>query len=463
MMKTTMALLSVAFAALATANLVGSPTIANILSDEDQETTFNVVDLPNAPQPLFSEEEKAAARRPQELGEPAFDPNYARHYVIEIERLKLLGPKAPRPLQTVDNLAVVRMNDRQYKQLQIALHNGTFSCGGAMDIEWEVRNRTFNLQSLHKVASRASFQPMNFPASPTYPKFVAHGMSQLKPQRFAQTLTSLTQMPDRYARAQSGQDAALWISNRMKALAEQHGRPIVATMVPTPGYIQESVLIKIPGQNPKLPAVVIGGHMDTYQNQKPGADDDGSGTTTVMEVYESILQSRFVFQRDIYFALYAAEEWGLHGSKAIAKQFASEKIPVRGVIQFDMTGFKSTKDKEKMYLITDYVNTELTAFLKMLITSYVGLKTEEVGSTRCGYACSDHASWTAQGFAAAFPFESSMENMNPTLHTPRDQMNLLNLEHALQYAKLGTSFIIEMADPVGQHRLIRRTGPVITR
>ncbi|MBX9769008.1 MAG: M28 family peptidase [Bdellovibrionales bacterium] len=462
MIKTTMALIAISVAALTSANLMGSATLSKILSDENQEMAFNLVDLPDAPASLFvseSDQKSTSAfsvSRAPEIGEPAFDPAYARHYVIEVSRLQLMGSSAPRPLQVIDNLAVVRMNERQYRHLQNVLHNGTFSCGGAMDIEWEVRNRTFNLQSLRSNVSRAQLLPGNFPVNPSYPKFVAHAMNQLKAERYAQTLTSLTQMPDRYAKAQSGQDAALWIANRMKALAEQHGRPIVLTMVPTPGYVQESVLVKIPGQNAKLPAVVVGGHMDTYQNQKPGADDDGSGTATVMEVYESILQSRFVFQRDMYFVLYAAEEWGLHGSKAVAKKFVTEKIPVRGVLQFDMTGFKSDKDKEKMFLITDHVNAELTTFLKALITSYVGLKAEEIGETRCGYACSDHASWTAQGFASSFPFESSMGNMNNTLHTAKDTTSLLNLAHAFQYAKLGTSFMIEMAEPVGQHRLIRR-------
>jgi len=46
----------------------------------------------------------------------------------------------------------------------------------------------------------------------------------------------------------------------------------------------------------------------------------------------------------------------------------------------------------------------------------------KLGYDKCGYGCSDHASWNAQGYPASMPFESSMARDNPTIHTAKDTL-----------------------------------------
>lgn len=53
-----------------------------------------------------------------------------------------------------------------------------------------------------------------------------------------------------------------------------------------------------------------------------GADDDGSGTTTVMEVLHILTQAGYVPQsHNVEFHFYSAEEGGMLGSQAIVNDY----------------------------------------------------------------------------------------------------------------------------------------------
>jgi leucyl aminopeptidase len=97
-----------------------------------------------------------------------------------------------------------------------------------------------------------------------------------------------------------------------------------------------------------------------------------------------------------------------------------------------------------MWLMTDNSDAHLTNFLEELIHAYVK---QPVKRSRCGYACSDHASWYHEGYAASIPFESHMDTFNPDIHSPRDTMDKLSLDHMTNFAKLSVAFAVELAEP----------------
>ncbi|KAJ7300862.1 hypothetical protein DFH08DRAFT_979251 [Mycena albidolilacea] len=53
----------------------------------------------------------------------------------------------------------------------------------------------------------------------------------------------------------------------------------------------------------------------------PGADDDGSGSVTILENYRALLAADFHPERSLEFHWYSAEEGGLLGSQAVAKAY----------------------------------------------------------------------------------------------------------------------------------------------
>lgn len=207
-----------------------------------------------------------------------------------------------------------------------------------------------------------------------------------------------------------------------------------------PSFKQRS-LVAVLGKDIKAPAVVIGAHLDTLGGRMPGADDDASGAATVLEIARILLESKTPLTHPIYFIWYAAEERGLVGSQRVAEYFKKSSIPVKAVIQLDMTGYRK-EAQDTMWLITDYTNPNLTNFMESLIDTYIGVPT---GRSQCGYGCSDHASWTAIGVPAVFPFETSFENHNETVHTSKDTIERLSPEHMVNFAKLGLAFAIELA------------------
>ncbi len=85
----------------------------------------------------------------------------------------------------------------------------------------------------------------------------------------------------------------------------------------------------------------------------------------------------------VEFHWYSAEEVGLRGSQHVVEIYKRQKRPVMGMIQFDMTGFKSRDDV--FGIVTDHVDPELTEFIRSLIDTYAKIKRIE---TNCNYGCS---------------------------------------------------------------------------
>ena len=112
-----------------------------------------------------------------------------------------------------------------------------------------------------------------------------------------------------------------------------------------------------------------------------------------------------------------------------------------------MTGFvKKTVDAnlpESLGVITDFVDEELTNFIKLVIKEYCSIPYTE---TKCGYACSDHASASRAGYRSAFVIESDFKNSNPYIHSTNDVIENLSFSHMLEHAKLTAGFAVELGN-----------------
>ena len=64
-----------------------------------------------------------------------------------------------------------------------------------------------------------------------------------------------------------------------------------------------------------------------------------------------------------------------------------------------------------------YFHCRLTDFIKSLVDKYLAIPYTE---TKCGYACSDHASWNKAGYPGAFGIESSFENSDKLIHSSNE-------------------------------------------
>lgn len=214
-----------------------------------------------------------------------------------------------------------------------------------------------------------------------------------------------------------------------------------------------SVILTIDGANTPNEFVIIGGHIDSTaspsNDDAPGADDNASGIASLNEMVRVLLEKNFVPNRTIEVMAFAAEEIGLVGSAEIAQEYADNGVNVAAFVQFDMTGYNGSSGD--IYITTDsYNSASLNNYLTDLMDHYnaTGAHSFTYGFTECGYGCSDHASWAANGYDAAFPFEAAFGEDNPNIHTSQDLYSFFNEpNHAVKFTKLGIEFLIEAAKP----------------
>jgi leucyl aminopeptidase len=274
-------------------------------------------------------------------------------------------------------------------------------------------------------------------------------LANMQEKPIESTILALSAFTNRYYASKSGVEASNWLLSAWRELAA--GREdISVAQVAHKGYPQASVTLTITGTDLADEYVVVGAHLDSIISfgmsetaRAPGADDDASGVASMTEALRALIDSAYRPRRTIHVIAYAAEEVGLRGSQEIARQFKQANRKVAGVLQLDMTNYKGAPND--IYLLTDYTNAAQNAFIAELVAAY--LPELKLGYDKCGYGCSDHASWDAQGYPASMPFESSFARDNPTIHTSRDTLANSGGQtaHALKFARLAAAYMVELS------------------
>ncbi len=274
-------------------------------------------------------------------------------------------------------------------------------------------------------------------------------LANMQEKNIESTILSLSAFVNRYYTSPSGVDVSNWLLAKWRELAA--GREdILVTQVAHKAYAQPSVSLVIAGMDLPQETVVVGAHLDSIAGigtspttRAPGADDDASGVASITEAVRAMIDSGYRPRKTIQVIAYAAEEVGLRGSQELARQFKQADRKVAGVLQLDMTNYKGAAND--IYLFTDYTNSQQNAFIAELISLY--LPSLKVGYDKCGYACSDHASWHAQGYPASMPFESSFARDNPNIHTAKDTLANSGGQtaHPLKFARLAAAYMVELS------------------
>lgn len=381
-----------------------------------------------------------------------------RYYLMPEKMYQLFGADKPAVIKSEGGFVLVKVAPERMEGLSEKIHHDLGTCGGFFDVTEEMSRAKLSGLDFSAYADPNSSQNKGKKLMSgafagraiKYGRKIQEHLHLVKKERFENSLQQLTQFPDRAATTENGKRAAQWLHDQALQYARDAGRgDISAEMISTGGrYIQDSVVVKIPGFMSSGGGVLVGGHMDTFSNNKPGADDDGSGTITAQEIFKAIVDTKLTFKNDIYIAFYAAEEMGLVGSSRVVREFKNRGIELQAVLHFDMTGFLSEREPNELYFLTDYTTPELNEWTRKMATEVLQIPAEKIGQTRCGYACSDHANWNREGFPTVYPFESSFNNHNRSIHSSSDVMNRLNFDHALRFVRLGFAFVFELAEPI---------------
>lgn len=348
-------------------------------------------------------------------------------------------------LDHYEGISVMKISENQIEKLSQMMHDKFHRCGGFVvhDSKAEAL-RVLGDTALRKMAK----------SEPLVNYTITEGVrtqamvSQVKEISIRSTIEKLSSFHNRYYKAQTGLDSQAWIKSQWELMSENR-TDVSVEYFKHKNFPQPSVIMTINGTEMAEDIIVVGGHADSiagYWNRAkaraPGADDNASGIATVTEAIRVLMETGHKPKRTIKFMAYAAEEVGLLGSKDIANSFKRDGKRVVGVMQLDMTNHSGTSDKDIVFM-TDYTNQAQNKFLGKLIDTYVKVPW---GYSKCGYGCSDHASWHNAGYPASIPFESTMEDINKKIHTKNDtiEQSDSHAQHAEKFAKLAVSFIVEL-------------------
>ncbi|QRV74533.1 Peptidase family M28 protein [Ceratobasidium sp. AG-Ba] len=304
---------------------------------------------------------------------------------------------------------------------------------------------TYHIEEEMKAKNvRAVVERATFPA-PSHATQVNAIIGSLSTTNMDSYLSTLTAFNNRYYKASTGLSASNSIYSTLTAIA--NGKTRVTVTKFSHSWTQQSIIAKIAGTSTS--SVILGAHEDSINlssptsGRAPGADDDGTGTVNLIEVFRAIVASGFQPTRTLEFHFYSGEEGGLLGSQAIAANYKSSGKSVYAYLNLDMTGYWKPGTTESIALITDNTDSGLTSYLKTLVSTYCKIPAV---TTTCGYSCSDHASWNKQGYPAGFPFETTFGNDNPNIHSTRDTTSVTGFSwaHSLEFAKLAAAFAVEL-------------------
>jgi carboxypeptidase Q len=116
----------------------------------------------------------------------------------------------------------------------------------------------------------------------------------------------------------------------------KRGQPVIMhlTLVSqkTEGGHSGNVIAEVPGRDPKAPILLIGGHLDSW-DQGTGAIDDAAGVAITTAAAKHIMDAGQP-KRTIRVVWFGAEEPGGFGGKALAEAHASDRYAIAGESDF---------------------------------------------------------------------------------------------------------------------------------
>lgn len=203
-----------------------------------------------------------------------------------------------------------------------------------------------DFQGLGATSAMKAFKKITYPEKPQAQDKVKPILKTLDKSNMRANLEKFTSFYTRYYKSDYGKQSGNWLFNRVQTTVEDaksDKRPEITFKQFHHSWPQSSIIAHIPGRTNKT--VVIGAHQDSINLflpsllRAPGADDDGSGTVTILEAFRAITGSDLFedgLENTLEFHWYSAEEGGLLGSQDVFSSYEREGREVVAMLQQDM-------------------------------------------------------------------------------------------------------------------------------
>ncbi len=227
--------------------------------------------------------------------------------------------------------------------------------------------------------------------------------------------------------------------------------------------VVKNVLGVLPGAGPLAKEiVVVGAHYDhlgfggTGSRVKEkaihhGADDNASGTSTVLELARRFSGMKDRQGRTLLFMTFTAEEMGLIGSKYYVKNPIHPLGDTVAMVNLDMVGRVRNDEKTgKEKLIAEGLGTSKD-FETMIDRLNPGF---QLAKKKAGTGPSDHDSF----YRGKVPVVFLWTGLHPEYHKPSDKSDLINVEGMKKIADFSEKIIQELATVPSRPNYIQVAG-----
>jgi photosystem II stability/assembly factor-like uncharacterized protein len=209
-----------------------------------------------------------------------------------------------------------------------------------------------------------------------------------------------------------------------------------------------NIVVTIPGARTPEKEYLMIAHYDGT-SAGPGADDNASGTSALMEAARILKNCQF--ESTIRLIAVSAEEVGLCGSSDYATRARQQGKNIGGVLNADMIGYPLTGDTTRLVAGSYFVHCRLADSVFLYNQRYsIGAKVDL--SDSC--SGSDHTSFAAAGYEAISIQEGASTEIwarkNPYYHLASDSLSKLHPGLMRRAAQLLVATIAELAGPISQ-------------
>jgi len=170
---------------------------------------------------------------------------------------------------------------------------------------------------------------------------------------------------------------------------------------------------------------VLGAHYDSYKSGAPGADDNASGTSGLIEVARVL--SDYEFEKTIVFVLFSGEETGRLGSKAFIDSLVNSNSEISSMINLDMISYVNDGDNLSVSICVNNASVDLMNTYINSLTSYLPDLKYVADSTSMIVSAGDHSSFWSKNIPAIMLIDEIdlfSPNFNNYIHSNNDTLGL---------------------------------------
>ncbi len=253
------------------------------------------------------------------------------------------------------------------------------------------------------------------------------------------------------------------------------------TRIPEPVQLCNVVAV-LPGRSDRR--IYVSGHYDSvaqregegfdwtrWDNPAPGANDDGSGTSLMLEVARVLSQSGLDFDATLVFVAFAGEEEGLVGATLHAAKAASQGWRIDAVFNNDIVGNvqggNGIVDSRTLRVFSedpmDSPSRQLARYIRRQAAMYVpGHEIRLIAREDRFGRGGDHTAFNQQGYAAV-RFTESRENYSRQ-HAAADTLGGVSFDYLAQNARVNAGAVATLAlAPPAPNVLGERGSPTLGR